>query len=72
MESNRANENVEARSEDLHAVEEQVDGGNSVEQEETTRRLQNLRERARRGNRAAYEAALAQVPDVEPDEQDRL
>jgi len=31
-----------------------------------------LQERARRGSRARYEAALAQVPDVEPDEYDRL
>lgn len=31
-----------------------------------------LRERARRGSRAKYEAALAQVPDVEADEHDRL
>ncbi|HYR06125.1 MAG TPA: toxin-antitoxin system HicB family antitoxin [Longimicrobium sp.] len=31
-----------------------------------------LRERAARGSRAKYEAALAQVPDVEPDERDRL
>ncbi|HYJ80681.1 MAG TPA: toxin-antitoxin system HicB family antitoxin [Longimicrobiaceae bacterium] len=31
-----------------------------------------LQERARRGSRARYEAALAQVPDVEPDEHDRL
>lgn len=31
-----------------------------------------LQERARRGSRAKYEAALAQVPDVEPDESDHL
>lgn len=32
-----------------------------------------LRERAARGSRAKYEAALAQVPDVEPeDERDRI
>jgi hypothetical protein len=31
-----------------------------------------LEERAQRGSRAAYEAALAQVPDVEPDERDRM
>jgi hypothetical protein len=31
-----------------------------------------LHERAARGSRAKYEAALAQVPDVEPDENDRL
>jgi hypothetical protein len=30
-----------------------------------------LGERARRGSRAKFEAALAQVPDVEPDEHDR-
>lgn len=30
-----------------------------------------LQERAARGSRARYEAALAQVPDVEPDENDR-
>lgn len=30
-----------------------------------------LGERARRGSRAKYEAALAQVPDVEPEEYDR-
>ena len=31
-----------------------------------------LQERAGRGSRAKYEAALAQVPDLEPDEYDRL
>jgi hypothetical protein len=31
-----------------------------------------LAERAKRGNQAAYLAALAQVPDVEPEEADRL
>jgi hypothetical protein len=31
-----------------------------------------LQERARRGSRAKYDAALTQVPDVEPEEQDRL
>jgi hypothetical protein len=31
-----------------------------------------LQERARRASRAKYEAALAQAPDVEPDEHDRL
>ncbi|WP_420126037.1 toxin-antitoxin system HicB family antitoxin [Longimicrobium sp.] len=31
-----------------------------------------LRERAARGSRGRYEAALAQVPDVEPDERDRV
>lgn len=31
-----------------------------------------LQERARRGSREKYEAALAQVPDAEPDEADRL
>lgn len=31
-----------------------------------------LRERAARGSRAQYDTALAQVPDVEPDERDRL
>lgn len=31
-----------------------------------------LQERARRGSRAKYDAALAQVPDAEPDEHDRL
>jgi hypothetical protein len=31
-----------------------------------------LRERASRGSRAKYEAALAQAPDVEPDERDRI
>lgn len=30
-----------------------------------------LQERAQRGSRERYLAALAQVPDVEPDEQDR-
>ena len=33
---------------------------------------QYLEERAKRGDRAKYEAALAQVPDVEPEEYDRL
>jgi hypothetical protein len=31
-----------------------------------------LQERARRGTRARYESALAQVPDIEPDEHDRI
>ena len=31
-----------------------------------------LRERALRGSRAKYEAALEQVPDAEPDEGDAL
>ena len=31
-----------------------------------------LQERARRGSREKYEAALAQIPDVEPDEYDRI
>ncbi|MBI1260013.1 MAG: toxin-antitoxin system HicB family antitoxin [Chloroflexi bacterium] len=31
-----------------------------------------LMERAQRGSRAKFEAALASVADVEPDEQDRL
>lgn len=31
-----------------------------------------LKERAKRGSRAKYEAALAQVPDVEPEEDDKL
>jgi hypothetical protein len=31
-----------------------------------------LEERARRGSRERYEAALAQVPDVEPEEYDKL
>ena len=31
-----------------------------------------LEERAKRGSRAKYEAALAQVPDIEPEPYDRL
>lgn len=31
-----------------------------------------LRERAARGSGAKYEAALAQAPDVQPDERDRI
>lgn len=31
-----------------------------------------LAERAKRGNRAKFEAILAKVPDVEPEEQDKL
>jgi predicted transcriptional regulator len=31
-----------------------------------------LRVRAQRGSRVKYEAALAQVPDLEPEEPDRL
>ena len=31
-----------------------------------------LAERAKRGSRAKYEAVLAKVPDVEPEEYDRL
>ncbi|MCL4867995.1 MAG: BrnA antitoxin family protein [Anaerolineae bacterium] len=31
-----------------------------------------LEERAKRGSRAKYEAVLAKVPDVEPEEYDRL
>jgi hypothetical protein len=36
------------------------------------RTLDYLRERARRGNRQHFEQVLAKVPDVEPDETDRL
>lgn len=31
-----------------------------------------LKDRARKGNRAKYEAILAKVPDVEPEEYDRI
>jgi len=31
-----------------------------------------LKERAKRGNRAKYEAVLAKVPDIEPEPDDRL
>jgi hypothetical protein len=31
-----------------------------------------IKARAARGKRAAFEAVLAQVPDIEPDEQDRM
>ena len=31
-----------------------------------------LAERARKGSRAKFDAALAKIPDAEPDEQDRL
>ena len=31
-----------------------------------------LKDRARKGNRARYEAILAKVPDVEPEEYDRI
>ena len=31
-----------------------------------------LKDRARRGNRAKYEAILLKVPDVEPEEYDRI
>ena len=31
-----------------------------------------LHERAKRGDRPSYEAALAQVPDVEPDPMDKI
>jgi hypothetical protein len=31
-----------------------------------------LNERAHRASRECYEAALSEVPDVEPDEHDRL
>jgi len=31
-----------------------------------------LQARAQRGSQAQYEAALAQVPDVEPEDRDRL
>ncbi len=34
--------------------------------------LEYLRERAQRGNRARFEQVLAKVPDVEPQEADRL
>ena len=34
--------------------------------------LDYLRARAKRGGRAAFEAVLAKVPDVEPPEYDRL
>jgi hypothetical protein len=31
-----------------------------------------LNERAQRGNRELFEAALAKIPDIEPDSQDKL
>jgi hypothetical protein len=31
-----------------------------------------LEERAKRGDRAKFRAAMAQIPDVEPEEYDRL
>ena len=31
-----------------------------------------LKDRARKGNRAKYEAILVEVPDVEPEEYDRI
>ncbi len=31
-----------------------------------------IKARAARGSRAAFDAVLAQVPDIEPDEQDRM
>ena len=34
--------------------------------------LDYLRERAKRGSRAAFDAVLAKVPDVEPPDYDRL
>ena len=34
--------------------------------------VEHLKERAQRGSRQKYEAVLAKVPDVEPEEYDRL
>lgn len=34
--------------------------------------VEHLKERAQRGSREKYEAVLAKVPDVEPEEYDRL
>jgi hypothetical protein len=34
--------------------------------------VEYLRERAKRGSREKFEAVLAKVPDVEPEEHDRL
>ena len=34
--------------------------------------LDYLRDRARRGNRSQFEEVLAKVPDIEPEETDRL
>ncbi len=39
---------------------------------ETLLTLEHLKERAQRGGREKYEAVLAKVPDVEPEEYDRL
>ncbi len=36
------------------------------------RTVEYLRKRAARGSREKYEAVLAKVPDVEPEEYDRL
>lgn len=33
---------------------------------------EHLQERARRGDRGRFERAMARVPDVEPEDQDRL
>ncbi len=34
--------------------------------------VENLKERAKRGSRQKFEAVLANVPDVEPEEYDKL
>ena len=60
---------------DLHerVRELAAQAGISVEQFIVTAIVEkSRRERARRGSRAKYDAALARVPDVEPDEHDRL
>lgn len=68
---------------DLHLAAVVVLGGriflnlSLIRRELLDRRLaaggeEDLEERARRGSRERYEAVLAQVPDVEPDERDAL
>jgi predicted RNase H-like HicB family nuclease len=53
----------------LRVLTERLERGEEVPEPLTEDYLQ---ERARRGSREKYEAALAQVPDVEPDEYDRI
>lgn len=41
-------------------------------EEQSTLTEEYLEQRAERGSREKYERALSQVPDVEPDERDRI
>jgi putative addiction module component (TIGR02574 family) len=62
---------VDCRREDA-ALVRAIQEGEATELVSRDEVMRALQERARRGSRERYEAALAEVPDVEPEKYDRL